>query len=215
MNIKEKIRKLLALSQSPNENEARDAMLKAKELMIKNKLSEADFEVKETNLTRIICEDIKWTTDSGNIWMTSLCDLICDNYLCVASWKTVKGSRTHTLCIDGLEEDAELCKTVIEYAIDFVISAIRILQKRYKTKDPKVISKSYAQGFILGLEMAFEEQKDEHPEWGLVAVKPKELEDLEFGTKTVKSKNVQFDPLAYTKGQNDGSNFNAKRVLVG
>ena len=39
---REKIRKLLALAKSPNENEAKAALLRAQELMAKHKLTEAD-----------------------------------------------------------------------------------------------------------------------------------------------------------------------------
>ena len=38
-NIKDKIAKLLALAESPNENEARAALLKARELMAEHKLT--------------------------------------------------------------------------------------------------------------------------------------------------------------------------------
>ena len=78
-SVREKIEKLLALATSPNENEARAALLKAKELMAKNKLTEADFEdAKKQKLKTFKCEDVTWTTDSGRVWMTRLCKLICD-----------------------------------------------------------------------------------------------------------------------------------------
>lgn len=41
-DYKEKIRKLLALAESPNENEAKLALLKARQLMAEHKLSEAE-----------------------------------------------------------------------------------------------------------------------------------------------------------------------------
>lgn len=214
MNIKEKIKKLLALSASPNENEAKAALLKAKELMAKHKMTEDDFVNKESKLTNLEC-DVKWTTDSGDIWVNTLCAMLCENYLCTASWTTPYKTRTHILVITGLEEDVELCKTVVEYAVGFVRGAIKELQK--KSKNPKTTAKCYAEGFILGLELAFEEQKEEHQEWGLVMVKPKEVEDYEKNLKTrqVRAKvNNGFDPLAYLRGQNDGMQFNAKRLLT-
>lgn len=215
-NIKEKIKKLLALSTSPNENEARAALLKAKELMAKNKLTEEDFEDREIKLVSLN-SDVKWTTDSGNIWMARLCSLIADNYLCSASWGTPRGSRTHKLVITGLDEDAELCKVVIEYAVDFVLSAIKRQQRRNAFGNEKAIANSYAEGFILGLEMAFEEQQEDHPEWGLVVVKPQEVQDYEkgLGTRSVRTRETEFDPLSYARGQNDGMNFNARKVLAG
>lgn len=216
MNIKEKIKKLLALSTSPNENEAQAALLKARELMAKNKLTEADFETREVKLTTLQ-SGIKWTTDSGNIWMTRLCSLIADNYLCNASWRTPRGSRTHTLVITGMDEDAELCKVATEYAVDFVLSAIMRQQRRNPRKDEKTVANSYADGFILGLEMAFEDQQETNEqEWGLVMVKPQEVQDYEknLRTRSVKTQKTDFDPLAYLRGQNDGMNFNTRKVLA-
>lgn len=216
--IKEKIQKLLALASSPNENEAKAALLKAKELMAKNKLTEADFEdAKKQDLKSFKCEDISWTTDSGRIWMVDLCNLICDEYLCVSAWNTVRGSRTHTLVITGMEDDLEVCKSVVGYAVGFVEGQIETLQKRYRRQDPKAIANSYADGFILGLEMAFEEQKENHPEWGLVVVKSEEVKGYEdkLGTKSVKTKKADFNPLAYMKGHNDGREFNRRKVLEG
>ena len=44
-NIQDKIAKLLALAESPNENEAKLALLKARKLMAKHKLSEKDIHI--------------------------------------------------------------------------------------------------------------------------------------------------------------------------
>lgn len=214
--IREKIAKLLALAASPNENEAKAALLKAKELMAKHKLTEADFEdIKKQKMVHLMCEDVKWTTDSGRIWMVRLCNLLCDNYCCVASWQTPRGTRTHVLQISGMEEDAQVCTQVVGYAVGFVENAIDVLQRRYGRQDQKAIANSYAEGFILGLELAFEEQKEKHPEWGLVVVKSGEVEDYEkgLGRKNVKTKQTDFNPLAYIMGQNDGRNFNKRKVI--
>jgi hypothetical protein len=214
-DIREKIQKLLNLAESPNENEARAALLKARELMAQNKLSEDDFNKKEAKLASMDCEDIKWTTDSGDIWMVSLCKLICNNYCCVASWRTARGSRTHMLVITGLEDDVTVCGEVIAYAIGFIRSAIIRVGRRTPGQDIKSVKRSYAEGFITGLEIAFEMQKEQHQEWGLVLVKPKEVQEYEdnLGCKNVKTKQADFDPLAYMKGHNDGLEFNAGKVI--
>ena len=214
--IREKIEKLLSLTQSPNENEAKAALLKAKELMAKHKLTEADFEnVKKQELRTFRCEGISWTTDSGRTWMVDLCSLICNEYLCVSAWETKKGTRTHILHITGIEEDLEVCKHVLAYAVGFVENAIDHLQRRNVMSNPKSVADSYARGFIFGLEIAFEEQKEDHPEWGLVVVKSDEVKKYEdnLGHKQVKSKKTSFDPFAYMKGQTDGQNFNSRKVI--
>lgn len=214
-DIREKIQKLLALAGSSNENEAKSAMLKAKELMAKNKLSEIDFEdQKKQVLVHLTCNEIKWTSDSGDIWMTNLCKLIADEYMCIAAWSHEKGHRTYTLVLTGMEEDANLCKDIIEYAVGFVRGRIKILERK-STHSRRTVAKSYVDGFILGLELAFEQQKEDHPEWGLVVVKPEEVNNYEktLGNRKVKTKKPHFDPLSYLKGQTDGQNFNAKRVI--
>lgn len=216
VTIKEKIQKLLALGASPNEHEAKAALLKAKELMAKHKMTEADFEeVKEQELVHLVSEKVKWTTDSGNVWMVEVAKLICNEYLCTSAWNVPKGHRTYTLVITGMRDDAELCRTVVEYAVGFVKGQIETLQRRYRRQDPKAIATSYARGFVLGMEIAFESQKEEHPEWALVVVKPDEVKEYEnsLGNRQVKSKDPGFDALAYMKGQVDGKNFSSKKVL--
>ena len=215
-SVREKIEKLLALATSPNENEAKSALLKAKKLMMDHKISEAEVQgLNKQELVHLQCDDIRWTTDSGEIWVTNLADLIADNHLCVCSWLTEKGRRTHILHIHGLGTDVELCKSVIEYAVGFVRSRIKVEQRRRVTSDPKAVAASYARGFILGMELMYDEQKDEHPEWALVVSKPQEVDEYmkSLGKKSVRTKQTEFDPLAYMVGQNDGRQFNAQRVL--
>lgn len=211
-DIKDKIKKLLALAGSPNENEAKAALLKARELMAKHKLEEHDFESESRELVHLQCDDVKWTTDSGNVWMVEICTLLADNYCCTAAWST-KG-RTHTLIVTGFDEDAELCKEACKYAIKFVLGTVKVLERK-SMNSHATVCRSYAKGFVEGLQMAFEEQKEEHPEWGLVVVKPQEVMDYEkgLGNKNVKTKKVEFDPLAYLKGQNDGMNFDIQKVI--
>lgn len=218
MDIRDKIKKLLALATSPNENEAKAALLKAKKLMMDHKISEAEMQdLDEQELVHLLCDNIRWTTDSGEIWITSLADLIADNHLCSCSWLTRKGTRTHVLHIHGLGTDVELCKSVIEYAVGFVRSRIKIEQRRRSSSDPKAVAASYAKGFVLGMELMYDEQKDEHPEWGLVVSKPQEVDEFmkSLGKKSVRTKQTEFDPMAYMKGQNDGRQFSTKRVLEG
>lgn len=217
MNVKEKIKKLLSLATSPNENEAKAALLKAKELMAKNKLSEKDFEdEKKQDLVHLTCENVRWTTDSGDIWMATLCQAISEEHMCVAAWSTVRGRRTHTLTITGLKDDAEICKEAIEYAVGFVMGQIKILTRKSASCNAKSIRASYGEGFTLGLKMAYDNQKEKHPEWGLVVVKSDKVKSYEdnLGTKSVKTKKSSFDPLAFAQGQMDGHEFNSRKAIT-
>ena len=216
-SIKDKIKKLLSLASSSNENEARSALLKAKELMAKNKFTEADFETVDHKIVHTTCNEIKWTTDSGNIWMVDLCKILCNEYCCAIGWMTPYASRTHIAVITGLDDDVEVCRATIEYAIGVINNNIRVLQRKMKNTDPKSVASSYADGFCKGLEIAFDLQRDEHPEWGLVVVKPQEVIEYERGlkSKSVRTRDTSFVHMANLKGMEDGRNFNAKKVLQG
>lgn len=213
MDTKDKIRKLLALSTSPNENEAKAAMLKAKELMMANKLCEADFNAEDRKLVSIKVGDVSWTTDSGNVWLVEMCKTIAENYFSVSSWVTLKGSRTHTLCITGMKQDAELCAEVIKYTMSFVKSEMNKLIRRNRLSLDD--AKSYAVGFTHGLKTAYEEQKEEHEEWALVVGMSEEVKKYSEGLsmKSVKSRQVGRNMYAYTKGLKDGITFSPGAVI--
>lgn len=216
MNIKDKVKKLLSLATSPNENEARAALLKAKKLMAENKLTEEDLEeARSTEMVHLASEEVSWTTDSGNIWMVELAEVIARNYLCTTAWQTPYRTRTHQLVVTGLGDDARVCMAAIEYATGFVLGQIKLLQRRMKQSDPASVAKSYAVGFISGLVTAFEEQQDEHPEWGLVMVEPEEVADYRdsLGHRNIRAKKTSFDPLAHLRGFNDGMEFNDRKAL--
>lgn len=214
-DIREKIKKLLALGASTNEHEARAALLKARELMAKHKLSERDFEeATEQKLIHKECE-VKWTTDSGNIWMVDLAKTICDQYCCSAAWRTPRGTRTHVLVVSGIGEDVDICKAVMEYATSFVLKQIKKQQRRWQVSDSKSVARSYADGFIVGLQMALEEQMEEHREWGLVLVKPQEVVDYEesLGTRSVNVRKAARDAMAYMAGEKDGREFDMHKHI--
>lgn len=215
MNIKEKIQKLLALATSPNENEAKSALLKAKELMMANKLTEADFVDKKVEVAHVTVPEVTWTTDSGRVWMATLCELICDNYLCVSAWNHTKGSRTYTLQVTGMENDVEACVEIVKYAASFVLRRAKETARRRPSMDYKVVEKSYAMGFVAGLDLLYDMQKEEHPEWGLVEVQNKKVEDYResLSQRSVRSRAVSFDPMAHMSGKNDGLAFNPRGVL--
>lgn len=216
-NVKDKIKKLMSLATSPNENEARAALLKAKKLMMEHKISEMDIEEKSTELVHLTVQDVRWTTDSGDIWAVDLCRVIGENYMCATAWSHEKGKRTYTLCVTGLGEDPEVCADVIRFAMGVVRNNVKDLERRY-TGDARSIRHSYATGFITGLVTAFEDQRQEHTEWGLVEVKPQEVKEYEnsLGSRSVKAKVADTkDYLAQLKGYADGSKFNAKAVLEG
>lgn len=121
MDIKliEKIKKLLALSESSNKHEAESALLKAQELLAKHKLSIK--EVKEFKINNsAIKEKISNITFTKAKWKAQLARLIADNFGCYFYFK-VRYSKAITFF--GREEDITVCNIVLEYAIDCINSA--------------------------------------------------------------------------------------------
>lgn len=214
-NIIIKIKKLLALSESSNEYEAKVAMLKAQELLAKHKLSLKEIEEHE---------DINVMEGKTNItfrqgkWKGKLADLIAENFGCYHYYRT---NRTHTIIFMGKDEDVTVCKMVLEYAVDSINSVVNRLRYQYRKEgySTKGLENDYALGFIEGLEYAFEEQKQENQEWGLVLARDKEVveayEKKEFIGSINTNTNFQGFNEAYFKGVEDGEKFSISDKIVG
>lgn len=170
--IQQKISKLLALSQSPNENEAQAALLKARALMAQYKLRpnmkmNSDVVYKGIGIT---------FTLTSEPWMISLCRTISINYCCRPVLSCQPGKRTYEIWLIGLSEDFEICKTAIQYAVD----CVRTGANRCKAdpswttvKQRREAAKSYGIGFAEGLNEAFQKQSQSNqPKWGLVMRTP-------------------------------------------
>ncbi len=205
----EKIKKLLALSESGNEHEAEASMLKAQELLAKHKLSLR--EVKDFKLIdSAIKEKRSNVTFTKARWKASLAYLIAENFGCYHYFKT---RHSHTIAFFGREEDITVCNIVLEYAIDCINSSVKRFKYQY-VKDgysTKGLENDYAMGFIAGLRKKFEEQKKANQEWGLVLVKDAEVidayENIKFkGSIDTKTK-FQGHSEAYKQGQSDGQLF--------
>ena len=86
-DYKDKIRKLLALAESPEEHEARAALLKARQLMAEHKLTEAELKDVEKQEVKDILTDIT-CSKRRNPWIVNLSAVIGESYCC-------KGYRRH------------------------------------------------------------------------------------------------------------------------
>ena len=74
MDYKDKIRKLLALAKSPEPEEAKLALLKARKLMAEHKLTERDLDEHDTT---VIQQEIDETfSKKANSWMAPLSSII-------------------------------------------------------------------------------------------------------------------------------------------
>ena len=180
-NVKEKVAALLALATSPNENEAEAALLKARELMAKYKLRPE--EVMEKKSEKVVRERVNVTcTSMTDSWAVSLASIIAGRHCCKAfRWHGYK-SKTTYIGFVGFEDDFAVCKRIFLYAYECVQSRCRQIRARNQRagcsgKELREMCNAYGMGFCRGLKAAYDEQDEEHQEWGLVLKVPQAVED--------------------------------------
>jgi len=197
-NIKEKIAKLLALGESPNENEAKAALLKARALMAEHKLRPEEIRQKEDQ--EVIRKTIGiYCTKMTDAWATTLNSVIARHYCCISYRTRPYGQKTVQLGLAGLEDDFAICEQTVRYAYDYVKSRCKQLTAEHKKQgwpgsEIRQICNAYGWGFCSGLRTAFEAQEQEHQEWGLVMVVPKAVRENMATMKT----------SAFTTAKTDG-----------
>lgn len=155
MEIKDRIAKLLALAESPNENEARAALLKARELMAENKLRPEDCQKAHSRKVRrenvdVACSKTKYQ------WAVDLSAIIAKHYCCRAFRTHWGGKRMYQIGFVGLEDDFEICKRIFLYAFDCIkVRSDEIFKKKCRYvcfNVSPVIGRIIRMGLLLRLE---------------------------------------------------------------
>lgn len=211
INIVEKIQKLLALSESSNEHEAKLAMLKAQEFLARHKLSIEEVKEYKACNSSIIKKETEITFTKAK-WKGSLAKLIGDNFACYA----YVGTRgTHRIFFLGKEEDALISSLILKYAIDFISREVKKMRYKYKKKgfSTKGLENDYALGFKVGLASAFEKQREEKSNKGyeLILLKDDKVTDayknMTFSNKVNTTAAFAGFYDEYQKGIKDGQKF--------
>lgn len=218
-DYREKIRKLLALAESPNEHEAKAALLKARELMAEHKLTEAELVDKPSQevlhvQTSITCSKRK------NPWIVELSAVIGENYCCKAYRTRRKGKQTCTVGFIGFVDDVEVCYMIFRYAVDCVLAETKRIRQNNSWRYGDEIARmcdSYGYGFARGVSEAFTKQQEQNKEgWGLVLVMPKEVQEAadslghgKFIPKVLEDLHGSY----WNSGYRDGKEFDPKRRL--
>ena len=213
-NYKEKIKKLLALAGSSNEHEAKAAMLKAREIMGRYKLTEADLEEKRNQKIKTVHTGFIFTSRT-DFWMGDLKEVIAENYCCKAVIDLVTKQKME-VCFVGFEDDVEICEEVFRYAVNTVHHYTSQIKKNKKLSATEIryANLNYGLGFAEGCKEAFADQGEEN--WGLVMVVPQDVKDEllrivegERATTVYYSKKSE----QYSKGFEDGKNFKPGRSI--
>lgn len=178
--IKEKIAKLLALAASPNEKEAREALLKARELMAKHKLQPE--ECQERQSVKVVKQTVGMEcTQMTDTWVPELAAIVGERYCCKAYRQHVKGAKKVTMGFIGQEDDFEVCRRIYLYACQCVkarCEGIRARERGRSATELREMCNAFGWGFCSGLEDAFRQQQQEHQEWGLVLALPQAVKDV-------------------------------------
>ncbi len=212
----DKIHKCLALSQSPNENEARAALMMARKLMATYKIGETELESAEedrTPITRI--SSITYTTLRDN-WIPSLIRLISERFCCRGYTHREHGKKLRNPGFIGFPHDVDVCIRAFEYTVNTIRS-----NTHGKIWD-NALRDSYARGFIAGLDRAYRDQDeeleatlcDERSLTVIMGVPPEvdELSNCLLSMKKVKVRSYKSDLFSYNSGYIDGKNHLNKKV---
>lgn len=219
--IQEKIKKLLSLADSPNEHEARAALLKARELMAKYKIDRQGADGAKGQ--EVVTRTAKPTySKRRNPWLMHLASVIAEHYCCKSCQRRQKGKQTYMTVFIGFFDDVELCTQVFAYAYGCIQSGIqKIRQKnaaKYDAKTIKSLCESYGHGYVDGIMDAFDAQQKEADEagWGLVLAIPKEVAEYadRLYTGAVRTK-MLVDTDAYERGRKHGRKFDPNNKLTG
>lgn len=169
IDYKEKIRKLLALAESPVEAEARAALLKARQLMAEHKLTERECREAEKQAVKDVLTDIT-CSKRREPWIVPLSATIGESYCCKGYRKRYHGQQTQHVGFIGLEDDVEICIAVFKYAVDCIRAGVKNIRREYAdytayySKFIKQECDSYGYGFVMGVGAAFEQQEKENRE---------------------------------------------------
>lgn len=212
VDIQEKIAKLLALAESPNEHEAKAALLKARTLMAEHKLRPE--QLRPAEQSRLIKRTIGITcTKMTNAWATRLSAIVAEYYCCKAFRSQRAGGKKVSIGFIGLEEDFEVCVRIFRYAFAYVAARCKAIKaenkEMYSASALRAMADEYGNGFCAGLKDAFMEQQQAHQSWALALSVPQPVLELWKGMgKSSRFGNaVRDDSRFATEGYQDGKRF--------
>ena len=174
--IIDKIEKLIALSSSDNENEAKAAMLKAQELMAKYEI-----EMSQINPDKAKERPVASYTSPSfrDDWVVDLGSLIAGNFRCRAVISSRRGSGgAFRLKFYGFDEDAQISINIFNYAVKVIrrrMATLRAIYAEAGREFGRNEKMNYVEGFNAGLHQNFEDQKKQSETFALACLVPAEV----------------------------------------
>ena len=220
MDYKEKIKKLLALAVDADDHEAKQALLKAREIMAREKLSENDLKDGDENSSEIVqveLRDIQFSTRK-NAWVSTLCSVLaCYFPVCIFASRC-KGKMTNHVRVGGFSDDVEVVAAIIRYVYDSVEMWTKNIARENKISKGAFyskIKKSFGYGFSVGMNTAYEEQNEQHQNWELALSAP-DVSSVIQSTGQYEEKKPPIDdiiPSVFSAGTAEGYNYATTKRL--
>lgn len=215
--IIEKIKKLLSLAESNNENEALSSLAKARKLMAKYKIEISEIQSEQDNKEKIIKDGFGITYNGRQVWKGNLSVIISDNFGCYC----YINNSDKNIIILGKETDVKVVQQLILFGINIIEKESAKLVKEYKRvgRSTRGLTKEYGLGFCKGVKEKFEKQNKSNTEGcQLMIIKDKDVEK-EFKalhTRKSRSKSRRYSEHedAYAKGYKEGKQFSANGRLA-
>lgn len=216
--INEKIKKLLRLSKSDNEYEARLALARARKLMAEYKLDIKYFDDTSKKVIKKVTD--MYYTGYKNTYRLHLVNAIAERYCCANYTSSRKGSTKRYIALMGYEEDIMVVENLLKYADSCIDNWFSIKKKAEylgcSNEYLNGIKNDYGRGFAEGLSALLDEQMkcEENQEWGLVMVVPEEATKYVESLRTSGIKvNSSGSNNARIKGYTDGYNTKLNNQL--
>jgi hypothetical protein len=215
--ILDRVKKLLALAESDNENEAAVAAGAAQRLLLEYNLTISDLS-KVTKEDSSIEEKAIDVQGRLSAWRLTLCEGIVRAFGCRVLIS--KGYGKTSLLVVGAPNDVAVAQVTYEYLTDVVNK----LTKRNARGGGRTYANSYRRGVVARLQERLEEQTKQNKEdlqkkateagIALVLRKQQNLSDyMRKFSGTYRSANASLDYGAYSSGYQDGDNVSLNRQV--
>ncbi|MBC1491925.1 DUF2786 domain-containing protein [Listeria booriae] len=223
-SILRKIQKLFDLASDADDEEAKTAILRARDLMAKHNISEDQIKeggsVENHAEAKVISRFVKETKRSD--LLSKLCSVVSTQFRC--GYYNSRTKNRNALFIYGFERDVDIAEATFHYAFASMEycskryrKKIKILNRRLSTTDANYKVKSYMLGYIEGLEDALQNQKEALIQEGyelavITPVKVKEFREANLVVGRAMNCNYQ-DDAARNEGYQEGKKFTENIAL--
>ena len=199
-----KIQKLLNMAENGTENEKAIAMVKAQKLMLDYRIEMAEVLGCETEEVVEIAMHEK--INAYQEWIDSLVKVVAKNFRCVPLYMRIshtKGKLTRVI-ICGLEEDAKICKMILEHAFTICEKESKkvVNYYHYRGESTKGIKETFCKAFIRGVKDGYHEQLMSKNRYALAIVVPEEVNQhiAEYGRVGLNRRRTGETDNAYARG---------------